>query len=188
MAQRRVRAVDPVHHARAVVLSRPRISARRRPAVRPGIVGRAARRCTRPPTRGWSFRCGQACARSTWRWQRQWRWAKQCDRSRRQARKRARAPMSRKHEAGERQYTPQGVAPHPHRSLGACRHPPLAKSPRKRGFDIALPDPPHAQRFPKQWQKKAQSQFSPVQTPRAHRDHARDGTGLPAGDGCTAMS
>jgi len=126
-----------------------------------------------------SFRCGQACARSTWRWQRQWRWAKQCDRSRRQARKRTRVPMSRKHEAGERQYTPQGVAPHPHRSLGACRHPPLAKSPRKRGFDIALPDPPHAQRFPKQWQKKAQLQFSPVQTPRAHRDHARNGTGLP---------
>ena len=95
------------------------------------------------------------------------------------ARKRSRAPMSRKHEAGERQYTPQGVAPHPHRSLGACRHPPLAKSPRKRGFDIALPDPPHAQRFPKQWQKKAQLQFSPVQTPRAHRDHARNGTGMP---------
>ena len=38
MAQHRLRAVDPVHHARPVILSRPSISARRRPAVRPGIV------------------------------------------------------------------------------------------------------------------------------------------------------
>jgi hypothetical protein len=56
------------------------------------------------------------------------------------------------------------------------------------GFDIALPDPPHAQRFPKQWQKKAQLQFSPIQTPHAHSDHARNGTDMPAGDGWTAMS
>jgi hypothetical protein len=56
------------------------------------------------------------------------------------------------------------------------------------GFDIALPDPPHAQLFPKQWQKKAQLQFSPVQTPRAHRVHACDGIAMPAGDGWPAMS
>ena len=162
-----VRAADPFHHARPVVLSRPRVSARRCPAVRPRIVGRGQTRSTRPPTHGWSFRCGKACARSMWRWQRPWRWARRSDRSTPRALKPSPGADVWKHEAGERQYTPRGVAPHPHRSLGACRHPPLAKSPRKRGYDIALPDPPHAQLFPKQWQKKAQLQFSPVLRTRA---------------------
>src|SRR4029077_9748051 len=40
LAQRGLRAADPFHHTRPVVLSRPRVSARRYPAVRPRIVGR----------------------------------------------------------------------------------------------------------------------------------------------------
>lgn len=34
------------------------------------------RQCIRPPMRVSWCRCGQGCARSTWRWWRPWRWAR----------------------------------------------------------------------------------------------------------------
>src|SRR5262249_15226461 len=127
------------------------------------------RRCTQPPTRGSSFRCEKACARSTWRWPPPWRWGERCGKTRRLPHNRSgiegeiREPK--KYEAGEGHLTPLGATPHPRRSLALCRSLPPVKVPHTSGGGHRTPNIPHAGRVPRNnGKKKLRLEFSPAQT------------------------
>ena len=110
-------------------------------------------RCIRPPMPDWLSRCGRACARSMWRWLRPWQLEKRCGR-----RLRHRSPavaLTKKYETGEGQSHAPGRYPSPASLAGAGRLNPVAKSPRQAEGDITLPDPPHPQGSPKEWQNIA---------------------------------
>ena len=97
-----------------------------------------------PPTQASSFRCRGACARSMLPWLRPWRRAKHCGNC-----------GKNKPEAGEGHSHAPGRYPSPASLAGAGRLNPVAKSPRQAEGDITLPDPPHPQGSPKEWQNIA---------------------------------
>ena len=90
----------------------------------------------------------------------------------RRTRSRSRALTKEKqamYEAGEGHSHAPRRCPSPASLAGAGRYQPPARAPRKRRSTIALPDPPRRQGFPKQWQNKAQLEFSPVHRHCPHR-------------------
>jgi hypothetical protein len=171
VARRRRRAAHSLHHARAPLLiwgtrssaATCCYSAERRPA--------CPRRCTRPPTRGSSFRCGKDCARSMWRWPPPWRSVKRCGKPQRPPT--ARADASRQTSAGKGDYSSELESSRKNtkrvrdisrpwalpltriarwRSVASCR---LSKSPHKRGGHRAPPTSPTPAAFPETMAKKS---------------------------------
>src|SRR5262249_21564779 len=120
------------------------------------------RRCTQPPTRGSSFRCEKACARSTWRWPPPWRWAKRCGKPQRPPSQSIRhrgkdlsEPYPKNTKRGRDISRPWALPPP---RIAPWRHVPpyrLSKSPHKRRRTSHPQHPPRRQGSPKQWQKKA---------------------------------
>ena len=131
------------------------------------------RRCTTLPMRGSSFRCRRACARSMSRWLLRWQRAKHCgscgnvawverkgetqgllpDFATAQSGLRIR--QSKQHEASEGHSHAPRRYPSPASLAGAGRLEPVCQIPQANGGDITLPDPPHPQGSPKEWQNIA---------------------------------